>query len=254
MDYNKVIELVKDAKFILQDTQVLDIALKGEADYVTNVDIGISKFLKQKLFELDNAISFFSEEETGVLTDNCWILDPIDGTANLVRGMQMSSISLAHYKEGVVLFGVIYNPFTEEIYTAQKSQGAYLNNSIKLNVSSNTLKDSIIEFGAGSTRKENAEINFNIALDIFKNATDIRRICSSALDLCYIAAGRIDGYFEKVLKPWDIAAGLLILEEAGGRLTDYDGNLVNLSTSTSVVASNGVIHKDIINTISRYEN
>ena len=148
-------------------------------------------------------IGFFSEEEKGCLTDPSWILDPIDGTTNLV-------------------------------YVSNRRSG-----------------ESIIEFGAGSTRKHEADENFEIAKNIFKECIDIRRICSSALDLCFIAAGRIDGYFESKLKPWDIAAGSLILSEAGGMITEYTGRPIQLIKETSVIASNGIVHDFLMDKIHK---
>ena len=253
MDYEKIIELVKTAgDFVYADDLRNDISLKGDADFVTNVDITISNFLKTKLYELYPEIGFFSEEEDGYLKDPCWILDPIDGTTNLIFGYKMSSISLGLYCNNEMMFGIVYNPFTQECFTAERNKGSYVNGKL-LSVSKRKIEESIIEFGAGSTRKKEADKNFELAKEIFKNCIDIRRICSSALDLCFIADGRIDGYFEKVLKPWDIAAGSLILEEAGGKITDYNGSPIKFSNPTSIVASNGVTHEYLVNTIKKYQ-
>jgi myo-inositol-1(or 4)-monophosphatase len=242
MDFARVIELVKAASdFTKEDALREKITVKGEANFVTEVDIQINNFLKKRLWELDESIGFFSEEEKGRLTDPCWILDPIDGTTNLILGYKLCSISLALFMDGEVKFGVVYNPFSGETFTAKKGAGAYLGGK-KLRVSSRAVRESVVEFGAGSTHKEEAELNFKIARRIFENCLDIRRICSSALDLCFIADARIDGYFEKVLKPWDIAAGSLVLSEAGGKLTDYSGRALQFAKSTSVIASNGTIH------------
>lgn len=250
MDFSKIIALVKTAAEIIKNDDLRkNIRVKGNANFVTEIDIQISRFLKAELAKLDSNIGFFSEEEKGNLSDPCWILDPIDGTTNLIYGYNMSSISLALFCDGEIKFGVVYNPFSRETFTAEKGKGAYLENK-RLCVSSREIKDSIIEFGAGSTRKENTDVNFEIAKEVFKNCLDLRRICSSALDLCFIADSRIDGYFEKVLKPWDIAAGSLILTEAGGHITDYHGNEIQFGNTTSVVASNGVIHNFLIQTIN----
>lgn len=239
MAYERVIELVKSAKKIV-DNEILkkDIHMKGAANFVTAVDTEISGYLKGRLREYYPEIGFFSEEEEGKLSDPCWILDPIDGTTNLVYGYNMSTISLALYQEGKIQFGVVYNPFNGECFTAESGKGAYLGRQ-QIQVSQRGMAESIIEFGAGSTHKENTEVNFEIAKKIFSRCIDIRRICSSALTLCYIAAGRIDGYFEKVLKPWDYAAGSLILEEAGGELSDYQGKALQFAGRSSLIAGNG---------------
>lgn len=251
MNYDKIIDLVKSTKKIVNDESLKsDIHLKGAADFVTAVDISISNFLKENLSKLYPEIGFFSEEDEGCgLQEYSWILDPIDGTTNLVYGYNMSSVSLGLYKDGEVIFGVVYNPFSEECYTAVKGEGSFLNGQ-SLAVSKRKMSDSIIEFGAGSTRKQDADESFELGKEIFKKCVDIRRICSSALDLCFIAAGRIDGYFERKLKPWDYAAGHLILTEAGGMLTDFSGNKLPMDVPSSIIASNGEIHselKDIIN-------
>lgn len=252
MDYSLVLNLVKKTRDIILSGNKSDYKMKGDADFVTDIDISVSEFLKEKLKEINSDIGFFSEEDTGHLTDNCWILDPIDGTTNLIFGYNLSSVSLAHYLNGEIVFGVVYNPFTQEMFSAEKGKGAFLNGNITLRVNAHRINESLIEFGAGSTHKEDAEKNFKLAMEIFKNCIDVRRICSSALDLCYIAAGRIDGYFEKILKPWDIAAGSLILEEAGGKITDYSGKKVQFSKSTSVIAGNGVNNDFLIKTISEF--
>lgn len=251
MNYKSVESLVLDTKKIILDKTTLSVSIKAKNDFVTDIDIAISDFLKTKLKEIDSTVGFFSEEEEGNLQDNCWILDPIDGTTNLIYGYNLSSVSLGHYLDGEVVYGIVYNPFTEEIFTAERGKGAFLNHKEKLKVSTRNIDESLIEFGAGSTHKEFTEENFNLVKKIFEQCVDVRRICSSALDLCYIASGRIDGYFERILKPWDIAAGSLILEEAGGIITDYFGNPVQFAKQSSVIASNGVIQNFLIGTINQ---
>ena len=251
MNYKSVESLVLDTKKIILDKTTLSVSIKAKNDFVTDIDIAISDFLKTKLKEIDPTVGFFSEEEEGNLQDNCWILDPIDGTTNLIYGYNLSSVSLGHYLDCEVVYGIVYNPFTEEIFTAERGKGAFLNHKKRLKVSTRNIDESLIEFGAGSTHKEFTEENFNLVKKIFEQCVDVRRICSSALDLCYIASGRIDGYFERILKPWDIAAGSLILEEAGGIITDYFGNPVQFAKQSSVIASNGVIQNFLIGTINQ---
>ena len=252
MDYSQAESLVLHTKEIIDTKRGLQIRQKGEADFVTDVDLAISSILKQHLYELYPKTAFFSEEDGSGLRDDCWILDPIDGTTNLIYGYNLSSVSLAHYVNGDIAFGIVYNPFTNEVFTARKGHGAYYNHTQRLHASGRRIDKSLIEFGAGCTHKEFADDNFALVKEIFKSCLDIRRICSSALDLCYIAAGRIDGYFEKLLQPWDIAAGYLILREAGGRVTDYSGGGIQFAAPTSLVASNGVIHAFLLDAIKKY--
>lgn len=241
MDYTKVIEFVKQAgRIALDESLTQKVSVKGKSDFVTAVDLKINGYLKEQLYALDDTIGFFSEEQEGGLSDPCWILDPIDGTTNLIYGFNLSSISLGLFRDGEVVFGIVYNPFTDECFTARKNEGAWLNGKKRLRVSERKLSEALIEFGAGSTHKEYTETSFGIVKDVFRECIDVRRICSSALDLCYIADGRIDGYFEKSLKPWDIAAGSLILSEAGGSMTDFKGEAIQFFAPTSVIAGNGV--------------
>lgn len=251
MDYSRAVELVREAGRIVFSEELRgEVSLKGDSDFVTAVDTGVSAFLKSRLRELDASAGFFSEEESGGLCDPGWILDPVDGTSNLVYGYRFSSVSLAFYKGGAVDFGVVYNPYSGECFTAKRGEGAWLGEK-RLCVSRRGMKDALVEFGAGVTHKENAERNFRIAKEVFMQCVDIRRVCSSALDLCYIADGRIDGYFEESLKPWDIAAGSLILEEAGGEITDYAGRPVQFSAPTSVIAGNGLVNRPLAQIVRR---
>jgi myo-inositol-1(or 4)-monophosphatase len=251
-DYDYVEELVRSLKPKIRNHAALDIRVKGQSDFVTNIDLEINQYLKGELLGRYPETSFFSEEESGRLGENCWILDPIDGTTNLILDYQMSSVSLAHHMGGRMVFGIVYNPFTDECFTAREGEGAFLNHDRRLHVSDRPAQSSVIEFGAGSTHKDWADTNFAIALDLFKHCLDIRRTCSSALAMCYIAAGRIDGYFERVIKPWDIAAGSLILAEAGGITTDYDGRPIDFEGRTTVIASNSGIHQFMMDTIGRH--
>jgi len=252
MDIEKIIELVKSTRQIIAKQSELNVEIKGEADFVTAIDFAISDFLKCELQKLTPEISFLSEEEEGKIADACWILDPIDGTTNLIYGYNLSSVSLGLYMNGEIIFGVVYNPFTDELFTAEKGKGAFQNGK-PLQVSERKSHEALIEFGAECTHKENAEKNFRLACEIFRHCVDIRRICSSALDFCYIAAGRIDGYFEKVLKPWDIAAGSLILQEAGGKLSDFEGKPLQFASPTSVIAGNPATFDYLLQTIKKYE-
>ena len=211
-----VIALVHDMKTVTLKQVLPDRDIKGMRISLPS-GLCISSKLKEALSALYPEIGLMSEEEDKLLSDPFWILDPIDGTTNLVYDYRQSSISLALYQGGRVVFGIVYNPFTDETFTAELGKGAFLNGN-QIQVSAREQKESLVEFGAGSTHKEDADFNFKLACDVFKEVVDLRRICSTALDLCYIAAGRIDGYFEKILKPWDIAAGSLILTEAGGKL------------------------------------
>ena len=242
MNFKKIIDLVIEAsKFIADENLINTIKNKCEIDFVTEADIKINDFLKSEFKKIDNTIGFFTEEECGQLTAPCWIIDPIDGTTNLIYGYKMCSISVGLFFNGEIQFSVVYNPFSKELFSSEKGKGAFLWNK-RLHVSSRNINKSLIEIGIVSKTKKYADISFDIAKNIYKDCLDIRRVCSAALDLCYIADSRLDGYFEIQIEPWDIAAGSLILTEAGGKITCFDGDEIQFSQSTSVIASNNIIH------------
>lgn len=236
MQFDRVIELVKKAgNFVFDERLKSSVNMKGEADFVTAVDLAISEYLKKELAELYPSIGFMSEEESGELCPVRWILDPVDGTTNLVYGYNMSSVSLALFDGEKVTFGVIYNPFNKDLFVAERGKGVTLNGKKLSPAPDRKLKDCLIEFGAGSTKKQYAEIAFTLAKEIFKECLDIRRICSSAIAIAYVAAGRLNGYFEKVLKPWDYAAAVLMLEECGAVCSDWEGNPLPFDRPSSFV-------------------
>lgn len=241
-----VIELLKRTKtFVENRERVSHIKVKGPADYVTQVDTDIQNFLAKELGRLAPEIQFLGEEEglhqmTG---DTYWILDPIDGTTNLIHDYQHSVVSLGLYDKGEIVMGIVYDPFREDVYHAQKGKGSFLNgNPIQVSAAE-TLGETIVAIGTSPYDKELAEKNFRCFQRIFEKSQDIRRTGSAALDLAYVACGRTGGFFEARLSPWDFAAGMLLVTEAGGRVTDYAGEPLNLLKRGSVVASNGKVHE-----------
>lgn len=265
MNINKLISLVYEARKIVFSSELN--AEEKDAnpyDFVTAVDTGVSDFMKKELKKAFPSVDFMTEEEREhVFSDKIFILDPIDGTTNLVYDYKMSAISLAYVERGEVRMGVVYNPFSEELFFAVRGKGAHLYDARRgidelmrigadnyeggrLSVGERTLKRSLIEFGAGSSYKSEAEENFSRGKRVFERCLDIRRTCSTAIALCYMAAGRLDGYFEKVIKPWDYAAGILILGEAGGRSSDWDGNPLPLDRAGTILCSNGTNYEELI--------
>ena len=265
MDYNKIISLVYSAKKIVFSKKLLSsVKDKNPYDFVTAVDTGISDYLKKELFILYPTVGFMTEEEDiHNLKSANFILDPIDGTTNLIYDYKMSSISLAYAEDGVVLFGVVFNPFTKEMFFSIKGKGAHLyrtdrgiSSLIKIGVENYTknqlfcskrpLNKSIVEFGASSSRKNIASETFNRGKRVFEKCLDLRRVCSTALSISYIASGRLDGYFEKVIKPWDYAAAILILDEAGGYSSTWDNTPLPLDKEGTIICSNKVIHNELL--------
>lgn len=250
MDYEKIIELVHTTKkMIFYESRNLEVKEKGPADYVTQVDVKVQEYMVNELKKLTPDVQIMAEEKENGNIDfskAVWILDPIDGTTNLVHDFHHSAVSLAFYDGSKIDFGVIYNPYTEETFHAVYDKGAYLNgNRISVSDEEN-LKNSLIMIGTSSYYKEMGKNIFHEIFKIYEQCRDIRRTGSAALDLAYVACGRVEGFFERSLKPWDIAAGIILVEEAGGRISNPEGKKLSLDSGSDVVAGNKSIHEKII--------
>lgn len=221
---------------------------KGFADFVTEVDLHVQGIISKQLNEKFPSIQFMGEEKDNSDLDfsqAVWILDPVDGTTNLIRDMKMSVISLALAVNREAVAGVIYQPYTRELFSAAKGKGAYVNGTpIKVSDAAQ-LKSSVIAMGTSPYYHELAEQTFDAAKRIFCASMDIRRSGSAAMDLAYVAAGRLEGMYELILQPWDIAAGKIIIEEAGGKMTRLSGDSVDVTEKGSIMATNSHIHEEL---------
>jgi len=227
-DYQKIREFIPELRTLFMDEKRRSHSVeKGEKDYVTDVDLAVQKTVISTLREWYPETGFLAEEGDHDKIDpdqDLWILDPVDGTSNLMHDFRHSAVSLGLWKDGQVVFGLIYNPFSDELFWAEKGKGAWCNDH-RIRVSGETeMKRSLILFGTCPYHRERSAEDFRLFEKVFLQSQDVRRLGSAALDLAYIAAGRSEAYFERDLKPWDYAAGLLIVEEAGGTVTDYRGN------------------------------
>lgn len=248
MEIQEVITLVKKAKVFVENREMAGhVKVKGPADYVTQVDMNIQKFLSEELGKLAPEIQFLGEESGlhEMSADTFWILDPIDGTTNLIHDYQHSAISLGLYDKGEIVMGIIYDPFREETFYAEKGKGAFLNGK-PIHVSdAENLGETMIAFGTAPYQKELAEENFRRVQRVYEKGQDVRRTGSAAIDLAYVACGRTGGFFEIRLQPWDFAAGSLLVEEAGGTITHFSGEKLKLLQPGSVLATNGKIHEEM---------
>lgn len=249
MEYTQITELVHRAKsIILNEEMAHAVTVKGAADYVTKVDVAVQEFMRRELKALTPDVLLLSEEQENNDLDtrrSYWILDPIDGTTNLIHDYRMSAVSLGLYENGQITFGIVYNPFTEETFHAVRRQGAYLNGK-PIHVSHREdFGTCVISLGSSPYEKDKADMLFPIFQKVFMETADFRRSASAALDLCYVAAGRIDGYFEYNLKPWDYSAGTLIIEEAGGRITDWKGGVLPYLQNSSVITATPEIYEKL---------
>lgn len=239
-EQKEVIELVKKTReLIFRELEAARVTVKGAADYVTNVDYAVQDFLKKELEERYPQIRMIAEEKENrdLAADGIyWILDPIDGTTNLIHHYGMSAVALALYEKGEITFGVVYNPFHEELYYAAKGEGAYCNGE-QIHVSDTVkLQDAVVSYGSSPYEKKRAVNLFPVFYRIFMNCADFRRTGSAELDLCYVACGRQEGYIEQDLKPWDYAAGSLILTEAGGCVKSWSGGSLPYLKNADVLA------------------
>ena len=242
----QAVKAVRKAGALLTDQSAIrNIWAKSETDFVTNVDVTVQETLKAQLVSLAPEIQFMGEEQDNSRLDwnrPCWLLDPVDGTTNLIHSFQHSAISLALAEGGQILFGVVYNPYSGECFTARRGQGAFCNGSPIRVSGADRLEDSLLCAGTVPGRRELADKAFCQMRNLYNVCQDIRRTGCASLDLCWVACGRLDGYVELFLQPWDYAAGLLIVNEAGGRITAPDGSPLSLCQGGPLLASNGKLH------------
>ena len=242
----QAVKTVRKAGALLTDQSAIrNIWAKSETDFVTNVDVTVQETLKAQLASLAPEIQFMGEEQDNSRLDwhrPCWILDPVDGTTNLIHSFRHSAVSLALSEAGQILFGVVYNPYSGECFTARRGQGAFCNGSPIRVSGADRLEDSLLCAGTVPGRRELADKAFCQMRNLYNVCQDIRRTGCASLDLCWVACGRLDGYVELFLQPWDYAAGLLIVNEAGGRITAPDGSPLSLCQGGPLLASNGKLH------------
>jgi myo-inositol-1(or 4)-monophosphatase len=226
------------------------ISFKGRINIVTEADMMSEELLMNAIRESFPGHDIISEETKGVLTGSPyrWIIDPLDGTTNYAHGFPVFSVSIALEQDGSIILGVVYNPMLNELFVAERGRGAFLNEK-KISVSdTGDLSKSLLATGFPYDIRENPDNNINYFTEMAMKARAIRRAGSAALDMAYIAAGRFDGFWELKLQPWDTAAGWLIVEEAGGSVTDISGEPYYLE-SPHIVATNGTIHQSMIDTL-----
>jgi len=254
---NKLIEIIKEAGEILKDGYFSkkDVTFKASKDLVTKYDVAVENFLKEKFaleFKDFNVIAEESDN-SNLEFSNSIIVDPIDGTTNFVNKVPHTCISVGVYKNKKPFIGVVYNPILDELYTAVVGEGAYLNGE-RLQVSDeNTFQKALLSTGfpySNATNKDDLNDVIEKIAYILPRCQDIRRLGSAAIDLCFVARGTYEGYYEMNLKAWDVSAGLIILQEAGGKVSTLDGSDYTLFEDKYIVASNGLIHDELISNLN----
>ncbi|MCK4994020.1 MAG: inositol monophosphatase [Candidatus Omnitrophica bacterium] len=229
------------------------IRYKGEINIVTETDIKAEKLIVRTLKKEFSQYGFLTEESSCKTTKgDRWIIDPLDGTTNFARGFPFFCVSIALEKEGQIIAGVVYDPMHQELFTAIKGKGAYLNKK-KIRVSTvKKLNKAFLATGFAYDFKDKKDNNIDNFTKFLMASMAVRRAGAAAIDLCYVACGRFDGFWEMGLQPWDTAAATLIVQEAGGIVTQFDGSPFS-NYKKNILASNDSIHKQMQTTLKRYK-
>ncbi|MCI0706803.1 MAG: inositol monophosphatase [Ignavibacteriae bacterium] len=230
----------------------IDRKLGQETNLVTEIDRKAESMIIERIRKRYPQHGFLGEESGGQETDSeyKWVIDPLDGTTNFTHGLPIFCVSVGLEHKGELLLGVVYDPNMDELFTTEKDGGAFLNNK-RIHVSTtNKLGESLLVTGFPydiKTRTDGIVAHFE---NFLKASQAVRRLGSAALDLCYVAAGRFDGYWENSLNPWDMAAGVLLVQEAGGTVSDFRG-FPSTIYQKPVLATNGKIHEQMIEMLAR---
>jgi len=234
----------------IENLQVLS---KGPGDFVSSADKRTEKIIIDELQRAHPEYGIISEE-IGLInksnTKNRWIIDPIDGTTNFLNGVPQFAISIGYEEDSEIKCGVIFNPITNEMFSAEKGNGAYLNNS-RIRVSNKKkLIDALLVTGGPKGASKIKDTIFSEYINVSNNASSVRKFGSAALDMAYVACGRVDGYWQREINYWDIAAGIVILKEAGGFLDFFDED-PNIPLKKNILASNFNIHNELKELINK---
>jgi len=245
----------KASKILIRDfgeIEKLQVSLKGPGDFVTNSDKKVEKILIEELQKARPNYSILSEEIGEINNDESfkWIIDPIDGTSNFLHGIPHFAISIGLEHDKEIICGIIYDPIKDEMFVAEKGNGAYVNNK-RMRVSSRSkLKDCIIFTGGPRQNPKDKELFF-VEYKNFSSIvkTPIRKMGSASLDIAYVAAGRCDGFWQRNLNYWDYAAGIILVKESGGFVTDFNGENRYIENET-ILVTNSKINKEMIEVLN----
>ena len=231
----------------------LQVSSKGPGDFVSSADKRTEKTIIEELQKAHPEYGIITEE-TGIINKsnikNRWIIDPIDGTMNFLNGIPQFAISIAYEEDNEIICGVIFNPITNEMFCAEKGNGAYLNNS-RIRVSNKKkLKDALLVTGGPNGASKIKNKIYSEYINVSNNVSNVRKFGSAALDMAYVACGRFDGYWQRELNYWDIAAGVIILREAGGFIDFFEDDL-SYPLKKNILATNSIIHDELRELINK---
>ncbi len=235
------------------EVEHLQVSVKGPANFVSAADHRAETILFEELSKARHGYSFLMEERglvEGPDKTHTWIIDPLDGTTNFLHGIPMFAISVALEREGELVAGLVYNPATGDLYTAERGKGAFLNDTRRLRVAARPdLSAAVITTGISHCGKPGQEQNLREIHAVMRDAAGIRRTGVASIDCAWVAQGRFDGYWERHIQAWDIAAGVVLLREAGGYVTDTQGGQ-SMLTAGEIVCGNEAIHAALLKRIA----
>ncbi|MBN8955332.1 MAG: inositol monophosphatase [Rhizobiales bacterium] len=235
------------------EVEKLQVSLKGPANFVSAADRRAEETLRQELTKARPGYGFLGEEggsHEGTDKSHTWIVDPLDGTTNFLHGIPQFAISIALKREADIIAGVIYNPILDELFTAERGKGAFFNERRIRVATRKRLADSVITCGLPHMGRGDLALFRQEIAAVQEKVAGLRRFGAASLDLAWVAAGRLDAYWERDLSPWDMAAGMVIVREAGGFVTDIDGGDDVLGKG-SVICGNDVIHSELLSVLRK---
>jgi myo-inositol-1(or 4)-monophosphatase len=254
---NFAIQTAREAGRVLAEKfgRALRVSNKGDIDLVTEADIAAERLIVERIRSYHPRHAILTEESGDVVTagdagsEYKWVIDPLDGTTNYAHGYPCFCVSIALEHEGSVVLGVVYDPTRDELFAAERGGGATLNGRVLRVSETDELNGALLCTGFPYDVRDRSDFARHFRNFIMR-AQSVRRDGAAALDLAYVAAGRFDGFYEEGLRPWDVAAGVLLVEEAGGRVTHYDGSPFRIYTPP-IVASNGLIHDAMLDVLGQ---
>src|SRR5215831_8702285 len=223
------------------EVENLQVSMKGPANFVTAADHRAEEILYAELTKARPGYGFLGEEggrRDGSDKSHCWIVDPLDGTTNFMHGIPQFAISIALERDGVIVAGIIYNPANEELFLAERGKGAFLNDQRLRVAARRRMADAVVACGMPHMGRGDRILFRSEMAAVQERVAGLRRFGAAALDLAWVAAGRLDAYWERGLSPWDMAAGIALVREAGGFVSDLEGGDITL-TADGIVAGNG---------------